>query len=224
MGPYAIKKVFDAASFMIKINPYGILLTTPYTAPTTSSVPAPSSSSVYPSIPHIHASALSAPMSTPLSQPEVKTEDLAAIFTKFSKHMSELFKQNRSSSPSYSSQSHSHLHSGDNLCNFCGKEHFIHDCDLIDDYARTGKCKRNIDRKVILPSGTFIPCTIPGNLLEDRIDEWHRCNPGQLANGLVSNSMMMFSSIPNNAIFTQTNKLRPPVKLSVNNQIAHFKS
>jgi hypothetical protein len=58
---------------------------------------------------------------------------------------------------------------------------FIRDCKLVDDYIQAGKCKRNIKGKVVLPSGAFVPRDIPGTVLHEHIDEWHKRNPNQLA-------------------------------------------
>ena len=67
-------------------------------------------------------------------------------------------------------------------CNFCGGSgHFIRECEVVTEYSRVGKCKRCADSKVVLPSGVMVPCDIPGNWLRDRVDEWHRLNPGQTA-------------------------------------------
>jgi len=49
------------------------------------------------------------------------------------------------------------------------------------EYIKDGKCKRNTEGKVILPSGAYVLCNISGQWLRDRIDEWHRRNPNQLA-------------------------------------------
>ena len=67
-------------------------------------------------------------------------------------------------------------------CNFCGSlEHWIHDCDVAEQYIKEGKCRRNIDGKLILPSESFIPKIIPGQWFKDHFDEYHKWNPGQLA-------------------------------------------
>ena len=58
----------------------------------------------------------------------------------------------------------------------------------VTEYIRIGKCKRNIDGKVVLLSGAFVPREITGGNLKDRVDKWHRRNPGQLATG-----QMMFT-------------------------------
>ena len=67
-------------------------------------------------------------------------------------------------------------------CNFCGgTRHFIRECEVVAEYNRTGKCKRNHEGKVVLPSGAMVPRNVPGNWLRDCVDEWHRRNPGQMA-------------------------------------------
>lgn len=72
---------------------------------------------------------------------------------------------------------------------FCGSpEHFMRACPEVTEYIRIGKCKRNIEGKVVLSSGAFVPREITGSNLKDRVDEWHRRNPGQLATG-----QMMFT-------------------------------
>ena len=46
---------------------------------------------------------------------------------------------------------------------------------------RQGKVRRNVDGKVVLSTGSFVPRDIVGRYLKDRVDEWHKRNPGQLA-------------------------------------------
>ncbi len=79
-------------------------------------------------------------------------------------------------------------------CAFCGKGHFIRNCALVEEYRLAGKLKYNVDGKVILPTGAFVPRYIPGRFLKDRIDEWHRRHPGQLAAASISYGPM-FNSV-----------------------------
>ena len=69
-------------------------------------------------------------------------------------------------------------------CNFCrSTDHFIRDCDVIVEYTKASKCNlkcSSVSSKVVLPSGAKVPHGIPGAWLRDRIDEWHRQNPGQM--------------------------------------------
>ena len=78
-------------------------------------------------------------------------------------------------------------------CNFCGKDHFIRNCELVEEYRHAGKLKHNVDGKVVLPTGAFVPHDIPGNLLKEQIDEWHRRNPGQLATATISSATMILA-------------------------------
>ena len=71
---------------------------------------------------------------------------------------------------------------GSSACNFCGVTgHFIRECEVVADYIKAGKCKRSADSRVVLPSGASVSRGTPGTWLRDRIDEWHRINPGQMA-------------------------------------------
>jgi len=49
------------------------------------------------------------------------------------------------------------------------------------EYMRADKCKHYINNRIILSTGAFIPCNIPGALFKDHIDKWHHQNPNQLA-------------------------------------------
>ncbi|KAF7297477.1 hypothetical protein MIND_00981500 [Mycena indigotica] len=70
------------------------------------------------------------------------------------------------------------------LCNMCGEGgHYIGTCPTVEEYTKQGKCKRDVNGRVTLPSGAFVPSRILGANLRDRIDEYHRQNPGQLAAG-----------------------------------------
>ena len=67
-------------------------------------------------------------------------------------------------------------------CTFCSSlKHFIRSCDVVEEYMRQGKVRRNIDGKVVLSTGAFVPHDIVGRYLKDHIDEWHKCNSNQLA-------------------------------------------
>ncbi|KAF7350636.1 Integrase catalytic domain-containing protein [Mycena sanguinolenta] len=67
-------------------------------------------------------------------------------------------------------------------CGYCSDlSHFINDCERVLDDIKAGKCKRNSEGRVVLPSGAFVPCTIMGKDLRSRIEKWHELNPGQLA-------------------------------------------
>ena len=79
-------------------------------------------------------------------------------------------------------------------CHFCGSlEHFVSDCQVVLDYICMGKCNHDINNRIILPTGVFIPHNIPWALFKDCLDEWHRLNPNQpaarqLMLGVISNT------------------------------------
>ena len=77
---------------------------------------------------------------------------------------------------------------------FCrGPNHFVHECSEVAEYIRVGKCKKNMEGRIMLSMGTFIPQEILGNNLKDHVDEWHHHNPSQLATSLV---MFTINSLP----------------------------
>ncbi|KAJ7234542.1 hypothetical protein C8J57DRAFT_1439505 [Mycena rebaudengoi] len=58
-------------------------------------------------------------------------------------------------------------------CSYCSEPgHFIIKCPHVDEDIQAGKCKRDTEGRVTLPSGRN---------LRARIEEWHRQNPGQIA-------------------------------------------
>ncbi|KAF5367850.1 hypothetical protein D9615_010562 [Tricholomella constricta] len=72
-------------------------------------------------------------------------------------------------------------------CHFCGGEgHYIPNCPVHQAYATEGRCRRTDDNKIGLPSGARIPAGTPGRYIKDKLDEWHRRNPGQMATGQLS--------------------------------------
>jgi hypothetical protein len=65
-------------------------------------------------------------------------------------------------------------------CNFCGEPgHFMRDCEVVNEYVWLGKCKRNHENQVVLPSGVTVPRSVAGIWLCDRINEYHLLNPNQ---------------------------------------------
>ena len=114
-------------------------------------------------------------------EPPVKQEDLSALFAQFSKTIIEAINLNQNQNQrSRSAHVHSSTESTRHTdCNFCGGPHFIKECSLVEEFIKEGKCKRNSEGKVVLPSGIFVPRDIPGTLLSERIEEWHRRNPNQ---------------------------------------------
>ena len=68
------------------------------------------------------------------------------------------------------------------VCRFCGGAgHFMRTCRVAEDFIQAGKCMRNHNGKIVLPTGALAPRGTPGTVLCDRIKAWHRQNPGHMA-------------------------------------------
>jgi hypothetical protein len=65
--------------------------------------------------------------------------------------------------------------------NYCGEEHFICDCPHVETDIKSGKCRRNQDRRVVLSTGAFIPQDITGKYLHNHINKWDKRHPNQSA-------------------------------------------
>lgn len=104
----------------------------------------------------------------------VKIEDIQALMTSFAQTISSVL-TNHGINPTHQARPTP----GNRACNFCGTpDHFIHKSALIPEYEHVEKIKKNIDDKVVLSTGSFIPSNIlPGRPLKERVDEWYRLNP-----------------------------------------------
>jgi hypothetical protein len=104
----------------------------------------------------------------------VKTEDLGSLIAGFTKSIMDAI---------HSTQSRNQPRSQDGKteCNYCGEEHFIRDCPHVVTDTQAGKCRRNQDGKVVLPTGAFVPRDVTGKYLRDHINKWHKRHPNQLA-------------------------------------------
>ena len=72
--------------------------------------------------------------------PNIKVKNFGAIIAKFTKTMAKILSQNRGRrNMNYSNQQVD--------CNFCGGEHYICDCKVVNKYVQSGKCRCNINGK-----------------------------------------------------------------------------
>ncbi|KAG6883682.1 hypothetical protein C0992_008136 [Termitomyces sp. T32_za158] len=72
---------------------------------------------------------------------------------------------------------------GRNLCHFCGKVGHTMTrgyCATLKNYICQGHIRRAADGKVVLSSGTLIPNHPELKSYQERVDEWHQHNPGNL--------------------------------------------
>ncbi|KAH9018157.1 hypothetical protein EDB85DRAFT_2200845 [Lactarius pseudohatsudake] len=67
-------------------------------------------------------------------------------------------------------------------CRFCRSvTHLEEDCEEADTYIRAGKCRRDVERKIVLPSGARIPRNIMGGTLQDWLEEYYRPKVAQVS-------------------------------------------
>ena len=199
--PHSIKDVYEAARFILQ---------SAATAPQNYFAPTPPDVNP-PFVPD-------GTVSIAKREPNIKKEDLGSLLSEFTKTIVEAIQSNNrprnahthnSSSPDSSSRS----------CNFCGGPHYIRDCDKVNDLITEGKCKRNAEGKVVLPSGAFVPREIPGTLLSERIEEWHRRNPNQLG----TTSTLLCSIQQPQLALNKADPASPPIQsfqLSTSDRIA----
>jgi hypothetical protein len=173
--PYPLEDIHTAAKFVLASS---------HTSHSTSQLSQQHSSqqSTSTSVPTISSSA-----------PQIKQEDLSAMFEKFAATLVTALAGSKSTSNNSLSNAPARLETLDNLvCIFCGQPgHFISDCLVCQSYINDGKCKKNSEGKVVLPNGQFTPRNIPGQFIKDQIDEWCHCNPDSSVN-----SSLMYSIAP----------------------------
>ncbi|KAJ6540497.1 hypothetical protein B0H19DRAFT_959651, partial [Mycena capillaripes] len=162
--PYALADLYEAAEFVLA----GSGSTLAFAAPT---VPTPAVSAPAP-----------APAPTPVpAQIEVKPDPgIAALVGTMAKLIEALASQKVSNNENGNGGGQKKTRPDG--CGYCSDlDHFINDCKHVLDDIKAGKCRRNADGRVVLPTGAFVPRAIVGKNLRTRIEEWHKQNPGQLA-------------------------------------------
>jgi hypothetical protein len=191
--PHTIKDVYEAARFILQ---------SATTAPQNYFAPTPPNVNP-PFVPD-------GSVSIAKREPSVKQEDFGSLFSEFTKSIVEAINQNsRGRSNQNASSSDSTPRS--NSCNFCGGPHFIRECLKVEEMIQAGKCKRNAEGKVVLPSGAYVPREIPPGLLSERIEEWHKRYPNQLAAATLLHTIGPYDSVlspsPKNAVIKHSFQL-----------------
>ncbi|KAG5634529.1 hypothetical protein H0H81_001646 [Sphagnurus paluster] len=84
-----------------------------------------------------------------------------------------------------------------------------------------GKCQRNHEGRIVLPSGAFVPSNTPSDNIKAKINEWHRRNPGQLAAGqMTANTGTMLYEV--NQVLSYDAPPPHPPAVSAEEQIQHL--
>ena len=69
-----------------------------------------------------------------------------------------------------------------NTCHYCDAEgHTLPNCPVVDADIRTGHIMRNETGRVVLPTGGFVPRSMPGRNMRERVMNWHKQFPNHLA-------------------------------------------
>ncbi|OBZ76657.1 hypothetical protein A0H81_03899 [Grifola frondosa] len=124
--------------------------------------------------PHADPATLPTQAATSLT---IKTEDLSSIVKTLAKSITKAFvpSSNIPSSMTTAPQGPTFT-----SCHYCGDPAcYIGSCPRVEEDTLAGLCQRNAEGKVILPGGGFVARTMPGATMRERINGWHRCNPGQ---------------------------------------------
>jgi hypothetical protein len=191
--PHKVEAVYEAARFVLQ----------GYSSFTQNLI-APNNSSSTPLSQQSPTTGFSPTTTTP-----VKAEDLSTLIAGFTKSIIDAL---------HSTQSRGTPRSQDGKieCNYCGEEHFICNCPHIETDIKCGKCRRNQDGKVVLSTGAFVPWDVTGKYLRDRINEWHKQHPNQLAAAtLIHTINKRLVEIPQPTPITQAN-----YHLTTNDRIA----
>jgi hypothetical protein len=170
--PYPLSDINDAAKFILHGSTPSVLL----------SQPAYGAQSSPPS--NIQST----------SSPSIKVKDLSTFFDKFTATLIKaLAPQQQQRSFANGSQSQPQSYPRDaippNRCFFCGEHgHYGANCPISVQYLNEGKIQHNQEGKVVLPSGAYVPRSIPGITLRDRVDKYHKRNPNQTSTSRVSSN------------------------------------
>ena len=169
-----------------------------------------------------HSSTSSSAITTSTSAPQIKSEDLSAMFEKFATTLVTALAGSKSNIQPRANNSLRPEQVEALVCIFCGLSgHFISDCMVCQSYINEGKCKKNAEGKVVLPNGQFTPRNIPGRYIKERVDEWLRRNPQvTITPALMYNIASSVSSTPAPRGIYQVSDLSNPV----DDHIAHLEA
>ena len=144
------------------------------------------------------------PMTSPApAQTGIKPEDLNGILDKFAQTILAVLATKPYTAPrapALLGQASDAVTTG--ACFGCGElGHTVKggNCPHLEEAIKAGLCHQNIEGKIVLSTGAFCPRNIPGAMLVDCIEEWHRRNPNQIVKGQLSSnantSQMMYDCI-----------------------------
>ncbi|KAG6883865.1 hypothetical protein C0993_003262 [Termitomyces sp. T159_Od127] len=77
------------------------------------------------------------------------------------------------------------------LCHFCGElGHTMSrgQCNTLEQYICLGRVRHGTDSKVVLSTGASIPNYLELKSYQERVNEWHRCNPSNVTTSTLSSN------------------------------------
>ena len=99
-------------------------------------------------------------------------------------------------------------------CHYCGHQgHIMRQCAVVDEDVNFNRCARNPEGRIVLPNGQFLPRTIPGATMRDRIEEWHKRNGSPPRGDSTATTSMMLS------VDQQSNQAAPAVATLSNQRV-----
>jgi hypothetical protein len=127
---------------------------------------------------------------SPAAVPAIKSEDIGRLLEYFQQLLPRTQQPTASSStsvPAATSAPPRPTTPTAETCHYCGRQgERLANCQTVEEDVKAGRIMRNFEGRIVLPSGSFVPRSIPGACMRDRVLEWHRRNPNQLAKGSLS--------------------------------------
>ncbi|KAF7797723.1 hypothetical protein EIP86_008923 [Pleurotus ostreatoroseus] len=119
--------------------------------------------------------------SPPQDSSTVKQEDFKALIDTFAKIADSLA---RTATAQQQAIAAPRPRIGASFCHYCGKDgHTVSLCPTAEEDIKQGLLRRNPEGKLITPSGSWIPRSLPGEFIRDRLLSWHTANPNNVAKG-----------------------------------------
>jgi hypothetical protein len=137
-------------------------------------------------LPRVDSKTLTVKHEQPTASPILKAEDFQSFLQQFSQQIVQAIGKTNAGGSGTRTGS---VPPRPKTCFYCGNAGcMMSRCEEVTKDIAAGKCRRNAEGKVILPSGAFPPRDLPGITMAERIAEWHKRNPNQLAAGTLSSN------------------------------------
>ncbi|EPS96448.1 hypothetical protein FOMPIDRAFT_1087531, partial [Fomitopsis schrenkii] len=82
-------------------------------------------------------------------------------------------------------------------CHYCGDAGCrIPNCKHVEEDIKAGRIARNAEGRIILPNGSYIPRSLPGDTMRTRAYEWHKRNRDAAAAATQQASGMLLEVLP----------------------------